>query len=223
MPSVNRNAGTAATATNLTGLNATTGLTVAFWLKNFGQGGGDIIRHASTANNARDGYAVCFTSTELNPRIYGAAAGGSFVAMTNSPHRRGQWVHFAFTFDDATNQMLGYRDGKLVQVTTVTTDMTANASCTTTLAPGIVGTLTALLFDLQILPDVVVPPQDIPLLMDPRVKYPGIKARYFGLEFRSIGGSTVLRDESGNGNNLTTTAGAVLSQAEEPPWRQVFG
>jgi hypothetical protein len=178
----------------------------------------------STANTARDGYRVAFTTTTVLFGLRDGTGSTNYNAITGAPHRDGNWHHYAMTFDSATNEMRGYVDGMLRTITTATRDVSANASCTTSLNPNETGSgYGFLFFDMQILPDVVVPPGDIRLLMDPRVQYPGVKGRYFGLNFRTTAAGTgALLDESGNGNNLTVSP-STIHQGPEPPWRQVLG
>ena len=103
-----------------------------------------------------------------------------------------------------------------------TQNISANAACTTSLNPGVVGSGEGFRhFDLQILPDVIVPPQDVPLLMNPDFSYPGIKGRYYGKNFcTTASGTGALRDESGNGNNLTLLN--PVQQGEEPPYKPTY-
>ena len=88
--------------------------------------------------------------------------------------------------------------------------------------PNINGVFSGNLFDLQIILGGAVPEQNIRKLMDPTVVNPNLKARYFGREFVTLGINSTLRDESGSGNNLTTSATGRLDIAEEPPIRPTF-
>lgn len=224
MPSLVRNAGVGGATTNLTGLNCTTALTVAIWARLTGSSTStDVIRHASTANAARDGYRVGFNATEMRLDILGATGSQNYAAISGSPHRDGRWHHLVATYDSVSNRINGYRDGHLVTYnTTVTQDISANASCTTTLNPNVIGNgFGFLFFDFQILPNVVVPASDVRLLMNPRYTYPGVMGRYWGLQFRTTTGTGPIRDESGNGNNLTITQ--TIQQGEEPPYLPTIG
>lgn len=225
MPCVVRNAGFAGSTTNVTGLNSTNNLSVAIWCRLTGTGGAcDIMRHASTANVARDGFRIGFSNTEFRLDILGATGSNNYGAVQGGRHRDGRWHHFAAVFNTTANTINGYLDGRLWQTTTgVTQNISANASCTTVWNPNILGNGAGFqYFDLQILPDVVVPPEDVPLLMKPQLLYPGVKGRYFGLQFRtSAVGTGACRDESGNGNNLTIST-AAFQQGEEPPFRPTF-
>ena len=225
MPGVqSRGGGTViASATGLTALNAVNAITVAFWAKARIASPGDVFRHSSTANIQRDGYIAGFGSIEWQTRICGAAASTtSFISQPLARHYDGRWAHYCSVFDDATNTIWWYRNGSLLGITTVATDMTSNASCTTQIAPsGLNGSFTGQLFDLQVLPDVAVPASDIIRLMRPDQKYPGVKGRWFGLNYRTPAVGGTLWDESGSGNNLTASAGSDRDclQGEEPPWR----
>jgi hypothetical protein len=90
------------------------------------------------------------------------------------------------------------------------------------MAPNVNGTFVGNLFDLQIILGGAVPEQAIKKLMDPTVVNPNLRARYFGREFVTRGINSTLRDESGNGNNLTTSATGRLDIGEEPPIRPTF-
>ena len=224
MPSLVRNASVGGSTTNVTGLNCTTALTVALWHRMQSNDATDIIRHASTANNARDGFRLGFIATELRMDILGATGSTNYAAITGSPHRDGRWHHYVVTYDSTTDQMRGYVDGKLrTSIGNATRNITANASCTTTWNPNVIGSAGGhFFFDFQILPDVVVPPSDVPLLMDPRYQYQGVKGRYFGLGFTTSAAATGgCIDESGNGNNLTISPSAFQA-GPEPPFRSTY-
>lgn len=223
MPSAYNRATLPATASNLFGLNATTGVTLSWWYKYLGgqSFSGDIFRQ-SGSNTARDGYFVSIVGNDLQVTIAGSAgttlSSLNFLLARISPTR---WNHIAVTFDDASNQVVGYVNGKQWNRTTNTRDMTANGTASTTqLMPGL--TPICWLFDLQVLPDVVVGAGDIPLLMNPTYSYPGVKGRYCGLDFVTTTAGGMVYDESGNGNNLTVSAGVTLQQGDEPPFRPTF-
>lgn len=225
MPSVYNRASSPASASNLFGLNATTGVTVAFWYKYLGGQSfvGDIIRQYGAATN-RAGYRVSVFGNDLQVDILGAA--GTTLSSLNfllARVRPTRWNHIAVTFDDATNIVAGYVNGVLWNRTTNTRDMTDNTTtCTTQLLPNISGIYTGWCFDVQVLPNVVVGSGDIPLLMNPTYSYPGVMGRYFGLDFITTEASGTIYDESGNGNNLTVAAGVTLEQGDEPPFRPTF-
>jgi hypothetical protein len=212
-----------ASGTDLTGLNATTGFTVAFWLRCLAQEGaapsGDIWRHTSTANASRDGYAIWLNGGAIGGRIAGSAASTDFGTFPNHRPRHRVWAHFIVRFDNAANQVCFFHNGMLAQTTANTRDMTSNVSCTTQmLGSNYQGDLLAEIFDVQVFPDVVVPNGDVRRLLRPDFIYPGCKGRYYGLGFRSLAASGVVVDESGSGNHLTGPA-VVQAQAPEPPWR----
>ena len=213
-------------ATGLTALNATTGFTCAWWSKTFSTDGG-IIDHYSNNSSLRNGYSVVWASGA--PSVY--VKSGTGFSSTSIPGFLGadslrisrRWFHIAVTFDNATNQVRGYLNGKLVGVGTNTTDMTeTTTNVTTRLFPTISGNTTALLFDIQLFVNQVVPGSDIPLLMDPQGHYQGLSARWCGLDFTTVSSPGSILDESGNGNNIpwtATTAGNRFHQMEEPPFR----
>lgn len=225
MPSVLYRTVIPASATNLTGLNATTAVTIAFWVRSVAANpNGDIIRHSSTANRTRDGYYVGFVGTGIQIIIYGSAGSSTSNFSNTWQHRNNRWAHWAVTFDNATDAVRAYFNGKLIGTGTNARDMTANASCTTDLPSGQVNSsLIGNVFDLQVIPNVAVPASDIPLLMNPTALYGDVRARWFGLQFRQPGASGTVFDESGNGNNLTASATlAACLQGEEPPWRSTY-
>ena len=218
MPSVWRTtAQTGGTATNLTQINITnSSYTVAFWARSLNTGGGDLMRHASTANNARDGYAFSFNSSELVARHYNATAASNYPVLSGSPLQVGIWRHYAIVYSGGV--ALGFINGELVNRAAAANAPTANASCTTTLTPNITGTYNGNLFDFQILPNVAVPIPDVKTLMNPRYKHPDVKARWFGLEFPGYLANETLLDESGNNSNLTVPSTARLMADVEPPY-----
>lgn len=218
MPSTWRTSGS---ATNLTQLNTTSSYTVAFWARQ--RDFGDVLRHASTANVARDGYAFYFNSSELVARHCNAVGSANYVAINQSPHRDGRWGHYAVVYDGVTN-LHGFFNGVLrLRIGNATRVPTANASCTTSIVPGITATFFGNLFDLQILPGVAVPLDNVKLLMNPRYTHPGIKARWFGLGFTGVGPSSTLFDESNNGSNLTTSSTGFCYPDAEPPYLPTLG
>jgi hypothetical protein len=226
MPSVYRfTTNSNATGTNVTGLNYVAGgYTFAFWVKFQGLAG-DIIRQSSTANTARDGYLVSFTGSAtgaggLQVRHYTATTTTTYQILSNGLTRQGAWQHFALTYDGSF--VRGYVDGTLQARVSAPNVPTANASCSTTMAPNVNGTFVGNLFDLQIILGGAVPEQAIKKLMDPTVVNPNLRARYFGREFVTLGINSTLRDESGSGNNLTTNATGRLDIDEEPPIRPTF-
>ena len=220
-----------ATGTNLTGLNATTGVTIAWW--QWGQPptggaspvsvGGTIFNQGSTANASRDGYCIGWNATsQLVSRIHDSTGTTATTAVTVPHIISGRWNHYIFSFDDATDQVVYYVNGKLWALQTNTRDMTANASCTCNVSATSVGgtTIYGYVFDLQIFPDIVVPQSDAQLLMDPEHFYPGCRGRYFGIDsrhFTTVVASGSVFDESGNGNTLTIQN--ALRSGPEPPFR----
>lgn len=220
MPSVYRlSTNSNATGTNVTGLNYVAGgYTVAFWARKEGAAG-DIFRQSSTANTARAGYVIAFTTVGVQVRHMTATTTTSYQVL-GIDGRVGNWRHFALTYDGSVAR--GYVDGVLMNRLAAANVPTADALCSTTMVPGLNGTFIGHLFDLQIILGGAVPGQAIPKLMDPSVVNPNLKARYFGREFVGVGASGILRDESGNGNNLTTSATGRLDMAEEPPIRPTF-
>lgn len=221
MPSVYRfTSNSTASGTNVTGLNYVAGgYTFAFWAKSVGSGG-DIIRQSSTANTARDGYLVGFTTVGLQVRHFTATGTTTYQILNNGQTRQGTWQHFALTYDGSF--VRGYVDGTLQARVSAPNVPTANASCSTTMTPNTNGTFVGNLFDLQIILGGAVPEQNIRKLMDPTVVNPNLKARYFGRQFVTLGINSTLRDESGSGNNLTTSATGRLDIGEEPPIRPTF-
>lgn len=211
------------TGTNLTALNATTGVTVALWVRSGPGAGraGDILRQSSTANTNRDGYRVGFNANGgFGIRVLGSAASAdsyNSVAAISGHKQDRRWRHFCVSFDNSTNEVRIYRDGIMVAISNNATDMTSNASCTTMLYDtGIQGTLTGDLFDVQVLPDYVISPADVRLLMNPTRQHEAVRARWCGRQFIHTDVAGVVRDESGNGNHITVNANAAIS-TDEPP------
>jgi hypothetical protein len=216
MPSVFRNANTSGSATNLTQLNVTTAYTIAFWAK---QPNGDLFAHGSTANLARDGYAVWFDSVSINVRHCRATASTNFAALSTGWHQNRVWQHYALVWQNSVLQC--FVDGTLRNRIAAAAAITANASCTTRLNPAIQGNQPQTIFDLQIIPNAAVPEAGIKKLMDPKQSFPATRARWFGLEFGgAVSGGTVL-DESGNNSNLTSVNSCFVDA--EPPYLPTLG
>jgi hypothetical protein len=99
--------------------------------------------------------------------------------------------------------------------------MTANALCTTTIGgPNAVHSL----FDVQYAVNTVLSDNDIIQLMNPRKRHPSITARYFGIEFKPPAVSSRVRDETGNGFDLTSSATARFCMPDaEPPYLPTLG
>jgi hypothetical protein len=214
MPSVWRNAVTDGTATNLTQINTTSSYTVSFWAKFTGTG--DIMRHASTANAARDGYGFSFSTGELLVRHFTGTGSTNYIASSGGLLLSPTWQHYAVIYSGGV--LLTFINGEFRNRTVAANAPTANAACTTTLTPNLTGTFNGNLFDFQMLPNVAVPVSDVITLMDPRYRHPGVRARWFGLQFPGTGPSSTLRDESGNNSNLTTSATGRLFPDVEPPY-----
>lgn len=208
-----------ATGTNLTGLNITNGTyTIAFWAKGPISANGDVFRHSSTANSARDGYTVYFFPA-LRVQHYTATATTTYTAIGGSEGFENIWKHYMISYNGT--HLLPAVNGTAFARVAAANQPTGNALCTTSLI-SVSGAFTGLLFDLQIIPNVSVPIEQARLLMNPTFRHPDVKARWFGREFIGVGVSSTLRDESGNGNNLTTGAGVQLPPGEEPPIRPTF-
>jgi hypothetical protein len=216
---------------NVTGLNATTGVSIAWW--QFGRPSVDgtqssvsglIISHSNTANDVRDGYVVGWNLNRLTFWSLGSAGSTNSNGFTYNS-QSGKWQHYAVVFDDSANSVWFYQNGVLMTQVANTRDMTSIATTTTRLGSftGSISNndeLRGALFDLQIFPNVVVPPQDIPLLMHPFDSYPGCKGRYFGVSCGTMAvGVNTIRDESGSGNNLNNSAATTLGVGSEPPFR----
>lgn len=220
--------------TNVTGLNATTGVTLAWW--QFGIASADgtqspvagwIINHSSGGNDARDGYMVGWSANQ-QLTFYALGSAGSTVSTAGTySSQSGKWQHYTVVFENSSNSVWFYENGKLLTRVANTRDMTANASTTTRIG-SYAGSFTnadelrGAFFDLQIFPDVVVPPQDVPILMRPLDTYPGCKGRYFGIDCGAMdtGGVGVIRDESGSGNHLgLSNPPNKLELGPEPPFR----
>lgn len=185
----------------------------------------DVFLQRNTATAARDGYYVGFSATELQLRVYGSAGATNSAAANSSltKHQDGRWRHYAITFDDATDVILTYLNGVLINRVLNTRDMTATAGCSTTLGGAGINGLTAYsLFDLQVFPDVVLTPDQIPLLMNPQISVPNCKGRYGGLQFTNPGSGGLVIDESGSGNHLTASGGSTVLNDAEPPFRPTY-
>jgi hypothetical protein len=174
------------------------------------------MRHASTANAARDGYGFSFTTSELLVRHFTGTGSTNYIASSGGLLLSPTWQHYAVIYSGGV--LLTFINGEFRNRTVAANAPTANAACTTTLTPGLTGTYNGNLFDFQMLPNVAVPVSDVKNLMNPRYKHPNVKARWFGLEFPGYLANQTLRDESGNNSNLTTSSSGRLFPDEEPPF-----
>lgn len=225
MPSIDLgNVGYAAGA-GLTGLNTTTGFTVSFWHRSTVGGTvglQDILRQNLSTNASRSGYFIQLSNSgQLQIKIQSATAEVVNLVTANTRQFRGQWIHFAGTYNPTGTLCFGYINGKfslrvasagtIAQPATTQTEILGNAS---------LGQQPSQVFDLQIHAGTVLGPADIPLLMRPNYRHNSLTARYFGLGFTGYGSSQVMQDESGNGNNPTTQN--ILRIGSEPPWRSTL-
>lgn len=221
MPSVYLRAAIAASATNLTTLNNTTGFTVAAWIKPAYILGDGIFRHTSTANASRDGYQIN-GGRGLSTRLCDAVGinDSTLAAASLSLGANDQWVHWIWVFQNSIDRAWGYVNGILVQAPVPNSrDMTVNAACTTEICHnGPNGFFRGGLFDLQILPGYFANESDARRLMNPLFKHEALVARWFGKHFVQPGAGGTVYDEAGNGNNLTASATlANCLQGAEPP------
>lgn len=224
--------GIVASAARLTALNSTTGVSLAFWYrKTLGGGntGTDIFCQSDNANPARNGIFLHIPAATMAVTLNiqsATASTASSGTRTTAAIQSGRWAHYAVTFNNTGDFVRFYVDGDMVTTATNATNLTAVAGCTTRIGPNatVSGFGYGQLFDFQLLPNFVATPVEVQNLMDPRKTHPNMKARWFGLEYVSPGAGGVIRDQSGNGNNLTASASsaAATAQGAEPPWRSTL-
>ena len=215
--------GAIATATNLTGLNSTTGLTVAFWHRSRPDApntyASDVFAQRSTANISRDGFVVYFQSRGLVLLLCGSAATtASSMGVSNTRLESGKWAHYAITYDAASQIVVFYRDGQPITSGSNTRVVTANAACTTEFGQGSYQQgANHSLFDFQYAVNTALNAADVAALMNPRHRDGRITARYFGLGTGGYAASGVVLDETGNGFNVTANASAAASTLTDLP------
>lgn len=221
-----------ASGSNITAFNNTS-VTIAWWMKEATGGngsagfGGGIFLHADTANLARNGYDVSYVGQPgggINAiRFRAKRTNGEAVNQLNFPVRKsaGMWTHYCVTFDATNATATLYVDGFRVTSVVSGGSITTTTTCTTQIGPNVeITALRGWLFDLQVF-DRAVRATDIPLLMKPNHREPGLVARYCGLGCTVNSASGTLFDETLQGRNLTTVnpASTGLLLAEEPPFR----
>jgi hypothetical protein len=211
---------------NATGLNQTTGVTLAMWERVEGEalsGSRMLFAHADSATVTdnltalRSGYGIRISAGSLIFSVASAAA----VSTLSFPLPRflspGAWQHYAVAFDNATGIGVGYCNGRSLGTAT-----TATVGATTGTTKTYLG-LTAVVmnvFDAQVYVDQVLSPDQIRQTMRPNYRALNATARWFGLGFRDPGASGAILDETGNSNNLTSSSiDARLTSTKEPDWR----
>ncbi len=215
--------GAIATATNLTGLNSTTGLTVAFWHRSRPDStasyNSDVFAQRSTANIVRDGFAIYFQVGGLNISLLGSAATTvSAMGQANTRFEPGKWAHYAITYDNVSQRVVFYKNGQPITSGSNTRVVTANAACTTEFGAGSYQQgANHSLFDFQYAVNTALNAADVAALMNPRHRDERITARYFGLGTGGYAASGVVLDETGNGFNVTANANAASSTLTDLP------
>lgn len=213
---------TPATATGLTTLDLSSqAVSLAFWHKRvLGTGANYGCVFAQQSTSYREGYWVQFNADRTMQFNVGHVTVGQ-AAISGPMVLYDRWAHYAVTWDGA--RALFYRNGaclsSVAQVFTPTFGGTRN----TKLGNGGDGIVRGSLFDLQVYPNITLPPGQIRATMDPRTTVGGMKGRWARWEWRDVPGGT-MRDESGNGNTLTQAniAGRCLT-VPEPNWQRAAG
>ena len=239
MPAIRNALGTfvtSATATGLTGLdNASKLLTWSAWLRmdpsKMGSGQSSVWCHADDQWSPRNGAGVfVFHTGELRLRPWTASQ-----QAVQSPHGLvdGRWAHFVIRKD--ANAVTFFRNRRNVLRVANTISMTVSGTRRTQvgLTIGGVQSLAGVeVWDIRVFPGIALSDAECALLADPRSQVAGCKQRLFWQRnWRAIGsGAITLPDESGNGNNLTTSATTLVADPmPEPDWyrilrdRKVFG
>ena len=207
---------------SLPAINTTTAFTVSFWHRNTLGGTNmaqDILRNNLTTNGSRSGYFIQLTALgRLNIRIQAAASEVSTLATLVGISRRGQWTHYAATYNATGTTCIGYLNGKYSNSSgsAGTIDLPATLQ-TSLLGNESSGQIPSQIFDFQMHTGTALWAADIPLLMRPDLRLPSLTVRWFGLGFRSMGSGQRLVDESGNGNDVFTNNS--IQSGPEPPWR----
>lgn len=239
MPAIRNALGTfvtSATATGLTGLNNASPLfSWGAWLRmdpaKMGSGQASIWCHADNASSPRNGVGVFVINTgELRLRPWTASQ-----QLVQSPHGvvDGRWAHYGIRKD--ANAVTFFKNGRAIFRVANTITMTVSGTRLTQVGltiGGIQSLAGAYVWDIRVFPVLALTDAEMAALADPRSHITGCKQRLFWQRnWRAIGsGAITLPDESGTGNNLTTSATSLAADAiAEPDWygilrgRRTFG
>ena len=222
MPSIDIGPAGFVSSGSLAAINTTTAFTVSFWHRNTLGGTNmaqDILRNNLTTNGSRSGYFIQLSAQgRLTLRIQAAASEVSNLVTAVGVSRRGQWTHYAGTYNATGTVCFGYINGQWSGRTgsAGTIDLPATLQ-TSLLGNESFGQLPSQIFDFQMHTGTALEASDIPLLMRPNMRLPSLTVRWFGLGFKPMGSGQMLPDESGNGNNVFTNN--AIGSGAEPPWR----
>ena len=206
----------------LPNLNTTTAFTVSFWYRSTVGGtttAQDILRNNLTTNGSRSGYYIQITTLgRLMLRIQAAGSEVQNIVTAPTVGQRGQWIHYAGTYNATGTVCFGYVNGQFSgrAGSAGTIDLPATQT-TVLLGNQNSGQLPSQIFDFQMHIGTALEAADIPLLMRPNMRLPSLTVRWFGLGFKPLNSTQVLQDESGNGNNQAVQSN--ITTGSEPPWR----
>lgn len=239
MPSLRNyleNTGRSASATGLTGLDQTaTAFSWGAWLwvsRNLALGRSTLWGHADNQASPKNGILV-FANQDGGIRLgVQTAANNSFDSVAGIvPHR--SWCHVGVMYNGS--RYFTYRNGVLVSSVACSTTPTVSGTRTTQIGWN-VSSSTSLrssrLWDIRVFPALSLSHGEMVALADPRSILRGCEQRLcYQRNWRVQGsGAVTLFDESGNGNNLTTSATTLEADTDaEPDWygvlrgRRVFG
>jgi hypothetical protein len=129
---------------------------------------------------------------------------------------RGVWQHYGLTWDGATVRF--YRNGVLHSSSALSNTPTTGGTRYTSVGfntsnnPG-------RYFDIRYFPNTLLTASDVRASMDPRRTVAGCKGRWFRNWYLLPGTNTLIADESGFGNNLTSySTGAAAQTIDAPPY-----
>lgn len=239
MPSLRNfleNTGRSASATGLTGLDQTaTAFSWGAWLwvsRNLALGRPTLWGHADNQASPKNGILV-FANQDGGIRLgVQTTANNNFDSVAGIvPHRA--WCHVGVMYNGS--RYFTYRNGVLVSSVACSTTPTVSGTRATQIGWN-VSSSTSLrssrLWDIRVFPALALSHGEMMALADPRSILRGCKQRLcYQRNWRVQGsGAVTLFDESGNGNNLTTSATTLEADTDaEPDWygilrgRRVFG
>jgi hypothetical protein len=230
------NTGRSASATGLTGLDQTaTAFSWGAWLwlsRNLALGRPTLWGHADNQASPKNGILV-FANPDGGIRL-GVQTGSNnnFDSVAGIvPHRA--WCHVGVMYNGS--RYFTYRNGVLVSSVACSTTPTVSGTRATQIGWNVSSSTSlrsARLWDIRVFPALALSHGEMMALADPRSILRGCKQRLcYQRNWRVQGsGAVTLFDESGNGNNLTTSATTLEADTDaEPDWygilrgRRVFG
>lgn len=216
-----------ALATGLTGLDQTaTAFSWGAWIKNRA---GSVATtsylwtHTDNAANVRNGISIILLT---RGRIDCTVADATTASATSPAGIvAGDWAHYGIMYDGANVYTL--KNGVVVAVNAMTKAPAVSGTRQTAVGQSAGGLTTFLpeVWDIRVSPAVALSLGEMKAIADPRNPMRGCKQRlFYQRNWRAAGtGAVTVPDESGNGNNLTTSAVTLdCDTTAEPDWYRVL-